>query len=71
MFTVEAAESADVDFVTELPRTVPAMFDAAFSLLHRSETPLVSGVGWPVEASRRKQRVYPEGMFSQYVGPVL
>ncbi len=71
MFTVETTESADVDFVTELPLTVQATFDAAFSLLRRSETPLVSGVGWHVEELRQKQRVYPEGMFSLHVGPVF
>ena len=71
MFTVETTESADVDFVTELPQTVPATFDAAFSLPRRSEMPLVSGVGWHVEELRQKQRVYPEGMFSLHVGPVF
>ncbi len=53
MFTVETTESADVDFMTELPLTIPATFDAAFSLLRRSEAPLVSGVGWHVEELRQ------------------
>ena len=71
MFTVQTTDSADIDFVTELPLTVQATFDAAFSILRRSATPLVSGAGWHVEELRQKQRLYPEGMFSLHVGPVF